>query len=287
MPRLEPSGIWAAHEPPTTRRTRSHSAPLMIVLHGLGGTGANFEKWAGFDPIAGREGFVVVYPDAIDGKWSYGRPIAGPMPKTGDQTVDDVGFMRRLIDELIGKKIAGPGRIYVTGPSRGGLMTYTMACAFSDRIAAAVPVITGMTYHQIADCHPSRAVPIMLIAGTNDNAQMYDGWIYATGRQMSVVETIEYWRVLDECTGQEGGAFLPHLNPDDRTGVAIIKWTGCRKDTEVRFYKVVGGGHQIPSLVGTANPMSEQKFGLRNHDIESAEEIWSFVKQFSLTDLTK
>jgi polyhydroxybutyrate depolymerase len=99
---------------------------------------------------------------------------------------------------------------------------------------------------------------------------------------MSVPETLEYWRVLDGCTGQERGALLPHLNSNDRTRVAVVKWTGCRKDTEVLFYKVVGGGHQMPSLAEATNPMSEQKFGLRNHDIESAVEIWSFVKRFSL-----
>ncbi len=269
----------AMHQPASVS---GHSAPLMIVLHGLGGTGSDFEKWAGFDAVGDREGFVAVYPDAIEGRWSYGRPILGPMPKVGDQTVDDVGFMRLLMDDLVGRKIADPSRIYVTGPSRGGLLTYTMACEFSDRVAAVAPTITGMTDHQIEDCHPRRPMPIMLIAGTNDNSQIYDGWIYAVGRQMSVVETLEYWRVLDGCTGQEGGPFLAHRDPNDRTRVGVINWTGCRNGTAVRFYKVVGGGHQMPSLAGTDNPMSEQRFGLRNHDIESAEEIWSFVKRFSL-----
>jgi len=280
--RLSHQGVQrmaALHQPAPTM---GRSVPVMIVLHGLGGTGSDFEQWAGFDTVADREGFVAVYPDAIDGKWSYGRPILGPMPKIVDETVDDLGFMRLIIDELIEKKIADPSRIYVSGPSRGGLMTYTMGCALSDRIAAIAPMITGMTDHQIEDCRPSRPMPIIVIAGTFDNAQQYDGWIYPAGRQMSVPETLEHWRVLDGCTGQEGGAPLSHLNPNDRTRIAVIKWTGCRKDTEVLFYKVVGGGHQIPSITGVNNPMSEQKFGLRNHDIEAAEEIWSFVKRFAL-----
>src|SRR5262249_36890537 len=146
-------------------------------------------------------GFVVVYPDAIEGRWSYGRPIAGPMPQVGDQTVDDVGFMLRLIDDLIARKIADAGKSYVTGSSRGGLLTYTLACVFSNRIAAVAPLITGMTDHQKEDCHPSRPVPMVLIAGTNDNTQSYDGWISAGGRLMSIAETIEYWRVLARCTG--------------------------------------------------------------------------------------
>jgi polyhydroxybutyrate depolymerase len=205
------------------------------------------------------------------------------MPKIADDTVDDLGFLRLVVDELIEKNIADRSRIYVSGGSRGGLMTYTLACALSDRIAAVAPVITGMTDHQIEDCHPNRPMPIMLIAGTNDNAQHYDGWIYPAGRQMSVVETLEYWRILNGCTGQQG-TLLPHLNSNDRTRVAVINWTGCRKDSEVVLYKVIGGGHQFPSLMKANNPMGEQKFGLRNHDIESAEEIWRFVKRFSLPE---
>jgi len=266
------------HQPASTI---GRSAPVVIALHGLGGNGSDFEQWAGFDAVADREGFVTVYPDAIDGKWSYGRPIIAAMPMIGDQPVDDLGFLRLLIGELIDKKIADPSRIYVTGASRGALMTYSIACSLSDRIAAAAPVISGMTDHQIEDCHP-RPMPLLLIAGSNDTAQVYDGWIYAAGRLVSVAETLEYWRVLDGCTGQEG-ALLPHLNPSDRTRVARINWTGCRNGTEVLFYKIIGGGHQMPSLVGAANPMNETKFGQRNHDIESAEEIWSFVKRFSLS----
>jgi polyhydroxybutyrate depolymerase len=279
--KLSRQGVQRAallHQPASTV---GHPAPVVIALHGLGGTGSDFEQWAGFDTVADREGFVAVYPDAIDGKWSYGRPIIAAMPMIGDEPVDDVGFLRLVIDELIDKKIADPGRIYVSGASRGGLMSYTLACALSDRIAAVAPMITGMTDHQIEDCHPGRPMPLMLIAGTNDNAQVYDGWIYAAGRQESVAETLEYWRVLDGCTGQEG-SLLPRRNASDRTRVAVIKWTGCRRDTEVLLYKVIGGGHQLPSLAGTPNPMNEQKFGLRNHDIESAEEVWSFVKRFSL-----
>jgi polyhydroxybutyrate depolymerase len=266
------------HQPASTV---GHPAPAMIALHGINDTGPDFEQWAGFDAVADRNGFVTVYPNAIDGKWSYGRPIAGPMPKIANKTVDDVGFLRLVIDRLIDKKIANPSRIYVSGASRGGLMTYTLACALSDRIAAVAPMIAEMTDHQIKDCHPSRSMPIMLIAGTNDSVLKYDGWIYPAGRQVSVAETLEYWRVLDGCTDQEGGAFLPHLNPNDRTRIAVIRWTGCRKGTAVVLYKVIGGGHQIPSLASATNPMDEKEFEVHNRDIESAEEIWSFVKRFS------
>lgn len=55
------------------------------------------------------------------------------MPAIGNEPVDDVGFIRQMIDDLIARKIADPKRIYVTGMSRGGLMSFTVACALAHR----------------------------------------------------------------------------------------------------------------------------------------------------------
>jgi polyhydroxybutyrate depolymerase len=113
--KLSHQGVQRAallHQPAPTV---GHPAAVMIALHGLGGTGSDFEQWAGFDAVADREGFVTVYPDAIEGKWSYGRPIIAAMPMIGDEPVDDVGYLRLVIDELIDKKIADPSTIYVSG----------------------------------------------------------------------------------------------------------------------------------------------------------------------------
>src|SRR5262245_5357418 len=74
------------HQPAATV---GRQAALVIALHGLGGSGENFRRFAGLDPVADREGFVAVYPDAISNAWSYGRPINQPMPTIGEQTVED------------------------------------------------------------------------------------------------------------------------------------------------------------------------------------------------------
>jgi polyhydroxybutyrate depolymerase len=255
-------------------------APLIILLHGIGGTGENFRTWATFDPVAEREGFVAVYPDAIDTKWSYGRPLEGPMPAIGNETVDDIGFIRLLIDDLVTKKIADSQRVYVVGMSRGALMTFALACALADRLAAVAAIASGMTDHQREDCRPARPVPIMVIAGTNDSVQTYDGWLFSKGRLLSVPETMEFWRALHGCTGQQGRG-LPHREKSDPTRVAQIDWTGCKPDSAVRFYRVLNGGHQLPARIANNNPMSEEKFGRRNRDIETAEEVWTFVKNFA------
>jgi polyhydroxybutyrate depolymerase len=254
--------------------------PVVIALHGLGGTGENFRGYARLDAAAAREGFVAVYPDAIERSWSYGRPIVRPMPVINGKTVNDVGFIGLLIDDLVSRKIADPTRIYVTGISCGGLMAFTLACTLADRLAAAAPLITGMSDLQREDCHPSQPVPIMVIAGTADQIQSFGGAQLANGRLLSVPETMDFWRLRYGCTGRDVRR-LPHRDEADRTQVVRVEWRGCQSGFKLRLYRVEGGGHQLPSLAGAGNPMSEEKFGLRNRDIETADEVWAFFKDLA------
>ena len=104
-----------------------------------------------------------------------------------------------------------------------------------------------MTDHQREACRPARPVPLMVVAGTADPVQSYDGWLLPSGRLLSVPETLEFWRTLHGCTGQTGKP-LPHREPTDTTRVALIEWTGCRTPGALRLYCVEGGGHHAPSL---------------------------------------
>lgn len=260
-----------------------HMAPLVIVLHGLGGSGDDFQKWSAVDLVADREGFVAVYPDAIDGRWSYGRPIIGPMPVVNGETVDDVSFIRLLIDDLVKRGIADRNQIYVTGMSRGALMAFTLGCALSDMIAAIAPVASSMTDHQIEDCKPQRPLPVMMVNGTSDYSQPYDGFLFQEGRLTSVPETLEYWRSVAQCTGMSGSA-LDHLHKKDRTRVIRYEWEGCKAGSGMRYYRIENGGHRWPALDherGT-DPMTSDRFGGRNNDIDTATEAWAFFKQYPL-----
>lgn len=253
--------------------------PVVIALHGLGGDGEGFSRQGLF--AGSRDDFATVYPDAVEGRWSYGRPIIQPMPAVGGETVDDIGFLRVLIDHLVMRKVADPARIYVVGVSRGGLMAFTVACAMADRVAAVAALITPMTLHQREDCKPARPVPIMVIAGTRDTSQPFGGAMFRLGRLMSIPETMDFWRQQHGCT-QRGGRMLPHRDPADRTRVERIEWSGCRTGTSPLLYRVEGGGHQLPSVRPGASPLSEERFGLRNRDIETADEIWAFFRRFTL-----
>jgi polyhydroxybutyrate depolymerase len=263
------------------RPTKDRPMPLIVALHGLGQSIESLHEWLHLDAVSDREGFAVVYPEAIVRKWNYGRPIEKPQPIVpSGATVDDVGFIRTLIDRLVSTKVADPTRVYVTGMSRGGLMTYTLACAMSEKIAAAAPLISGMTDHQREDCHPKRPVPMMVVAGTHDDSQWYDGIIASTGRLLSIPETMEYWRVRNGCAA-ESAEWLPHRDDTDPTRVRLFEWSKCRNNAQLKLYRVSSGGHQLPSF-SQLDENTNKMFGLRNHDIETADEIAKFVMTAAL-----
>ncbi len=77
--------------------------PLVLLLHGGGGTGEGMEKLTlgGFNRLADREGFVVVYPDGIEKHWNDGRGLEAY--RAHRENIDDVGFVSALIDHLKGE----------------------------------------------------------------------------------------------------------------------------------------------------------------------------------------
>ena len=91
---------------------------------------------------------------------------------------------------------------------------------------------------------------------------------------------MNYWRSLHACIGRTVRA-LPHRDAADRTQVTLIEWTGCREGGRVLLYRVEGGGHQIPSFASEGSEEGAKRLGLRNRDIETADEIWTFFKDIA------
>ena len=199
--------------------------------------------------------------------------------KIGEADADDVGFIAKLMDDLVARQISDPQRVYVIGESCGGVMSFELMCRLADRIAAAAPLISGKLEAQRDACAPTRAVPIFAVDGTNDPIQFYDGWLLPTGRLLSVPETLEFWRREHGCTGEER-EMLPHRLAADPTRVELVEWIGCRTDNVVWLYRVADGGHQVPSF--TAVPESwVREAGRQNQDIETIDEFWKFAASFS------
>ena len=252
-----------------TRRTW----PLVIVLHGGGGAGKRIARLTGFSRVADREGFVVVYPDAINNHWNDGRNVE--RFRSHREKIDDVGFFSALIDRLGSQLKIAPKRVYATGISNGAMMCYRLACDLSDRIAAVAPVAGSMAEDLPDSCPPGRPVPVMAINGTADPFVPYTGGgvglLAKRGSVIPVEKTIQFWVARDACSGNAEVSELPKRDPNDGMKITRTIYGGGREGSEVILYTIEGGGHTWPG--GAERP---ERFGRRSDDIDATEAIWEF-----------
>jgi polyhydroxybutyrate depolymerase len=261
---------------------KSRPTPLVIVLHGGGGTGQGMPKLTGFNAVADKENFVVVYPDGIEGHWNDGRGMQ--QYRTEIENIDDVGFISALIDHLSNELNIDAKRIYVTGISNGGMMTHRLGCELSQRIAAISPVASNVPVNMASVWVPSRAVPVLIINGTDDPLVPWDGGdihfgLRTFGKVLSVADTVKFWTTKDQCPSLPVVTQLPDKDPADGTKVRREIYGGCKDGVEVILYAVEGGGHTWP---GGLQYLPELLIGRTSREFNASEIIWQFFKEHPL-----
>ena len=222
---------------------------LVVVLHGVGGRGADMRAM-GFDARAATQGAVVAYPDGLGGAWNDGRPGADPV--VPGAPVDDVRFLRLLIEETTARTGADPGRVAVVGFSNGAMMAGRVACELADAVAAVALVggAAGQGFEQW--CRPTRPVAVMLVAGSDDRTVPYGGGRVADwgtkrrGLVAPVDDVFAFWRAADGCASSQ----VVSGNPQ----VGEVRGAGCPGGTAVVRYRVTGGGHEWFRAPGRLTP---------------------------------
>jgi poly(3-hydroxybutyrate) depolymerase len=146
--------------------------PAVIVLHGGMGSAAVMRANSGFDAVARAEGFMVVYGEGTE--FGEGRHAwnTGFLLRRQVQDADDIAYFDTLIDTIVRDHGADPARIFMTGGSNGGMMTFVYAVARPERLAAAAPVVASMFTF---DATPSVPLPILIINGAKDDEVPIEG----------------------------------------------------------------------------------------------------------------
>jgi polyhydroxybutyrate depolymerase len=257
--------------------------PAVIVLHGgiLSAKGARRDM--GFEPIVDRDGVIVAYPNAVAEQWNDGRKVVPPA--WHGATPEDVGFVRELVATLIKEQSADPDRIYVTGPSIGGMMTFRFICTSADLFAAAAVIIANMPVDIITSCIPAKPISTLVMNGTADRMIPEDGGALGfrsergdRGAVFSTDDTMTWLRRFDGCDDTAERKTLPDLDPSDHSTVTVVSWTHCKSGASVVLYRIEGGGHRVPSLERRPSMLMDKMLGHENHDIDAAEVIWAFFK---------
>ncbi len=272
--------VYYLHEPTGAAKG---PRPVVFVLHGGGGAGAEeMERRFGFARLGDREGFITVYPAGVDGQWNDGRGKTFRRSK-GNADVDDVGFIRAAMDDLIQAGKADPSRMYVTGFSNGGMMTYRLGIELGDRLAAIAAGIANLPAN-LQDKTPARALPVLIMNGTDDPMMPWQGGEVrvlgrAYGAVLSTEATVEFWRTAARLPDRPTVERLPDLAPNDGCRVEVRRWKASNAEPEVVLYALLGGGHQIP---GGNTPKAPRLVGNQCLDIHATEVIWSFFAGHSL-----
>ena len=251
---------------------RQKVAPLVFVLHGSAGQGEDMMvvTQRGFERIADRDKFLVVYPDALERRWN----------EQGG-SVDDAGFLLAILNRLATQGLVDAKRVYMAGISNGGMMAERMACEYAGSVAAIAVVAGSITEKMAVSCKPSRAVPVLLIHGTEDPVVSWSGGAVAGfedfGRVLSVKDSARFWAARNLCSEAPRILTEPDNDPTDGTRVQTEIFAGCSNNSEVKLVVVENGGHTWP---GGYQYLPERFIGKTSKDIDANKIIWEFFQRW-------
>jgi len=255
--------------------------PLVVNMHGLTLNRSFQMTYSGMNTVAEREKFLVVYPDAVNSDWF------GPH--------DNIGFIDRLLDDVSSQYTVNPAKVYATGFSQGGMMSYLLSVELPDRFAAIAPVggtrpiaANGALYPPSIEALPDRPFPLLHIHGTSDPFVPYSGGVGrpVPGYSFSFPPVEQ---VVSDYVINNGGDLtpttvdLPNTNTTDGSTVRRVSYQGASymdsagnaRGAEVLLYRIQNGGHNWPGD-STGWPGFA---GTVNYDISASSEIWNFFSR--------
>ncbi len=256
---------YVVHVPATARP--EVPAPLLIVLHGAGQSDEGIRRYADLEPVTDPEGWITVYPAGIEQVWAVGSATRADI-----RGIDDVGFIRRMIDRIGRSLNIDRDRVFAAGLSNGAVFSHRLGCELSDKIAGIASVAATILSHIADDCAPSRPVAALFFLGDRDGFFPWDGFQAADGfAVLGADATLARWAEINGC-GAPTIADVPDAS-EDGTTVELRDYVSCAR-APVRFFAIRGGGHTWPGA-GAGSP-----FGRTTQDIDANTEILEFFSTF-------
>ncbi|MEM9893917.1 MAG: PHB depolymerase family esterase [Actinomycetota bacterium] len=226
------------------------TVPLVIDLHGLNGSNLRQRDGSGFQELAITEGFTVVWPGGQGASWNAG----GCCGAAAGDDLDDVGYIRTLVDVVEMNHPIDRDRIYVTGLSNGCAMAQRLAADASDLVAAVGCMALYLLDEPAPDYGP---VPVLEIHGTDDRLVAYEPAVFD-----GAVANMADWAERNGCDAE------PVRTEGD--GYTTDAWASCEAD--VALITVIDGGHSLYAGMET--------------EVDTARLAWEFVSRYSATDRT-
>jgi polyhydroxybutyrate depolymerase len=242
---------YILHIPP--QYSSQKDLPLVLAFHGGGGSALQLLDSCGLAAKADKEGFILVAPNGT-GKfrrrfltWNVGFGFGYAMRNH----IDDIGFVRKLIERLEGNLRIDPKRIFATGISNGGILCHFLAGALSDKIAAIAPVVASIGGKRALNAPfiypsiPEQPVSVIAFNGLLDRRIPYQGGIQQKSVDKPVYVTAaedmhSFWVKVDKCRPR------PEVEVNNSAKYKVITYSGGPQGPEVIQYVIFDQGHAWP-----------------------------------------
>ena len=241
---------------------------VLFNLHAYGSNALEQMNYTNFNNLANTKenNFILIHPQGAplntvltssSSHWNSGGWTIG-------STVDDVDFIDTIIKLVSQKYNLNQDRIYSTGMSNGGFMSYHLACNLSSKIAAIASVTGSMSKETYEDCNPTHSTSILQVHGTIDATVPFEG-NSALGMR-SINDVMDYWKLYDACDIEPISIVTDYF--DIEISVQHDTYLNCLNDVQVELYKIEGMGHRWPN---------KQRYG-----ISATEKIWEFINLYDI-----
>jgi polyhydroxybutyrate depolymerase len=232
--------------------------PLVLMLHGTGGTAKFAAEETRLDEFGEQVGFATAYPEGLPvnpalparfltnpQRWNDGATKPGDLLHT---RLDDVAYLTSVIQDALVRGPCDPQRVYITGFSNGAGMAFRLAAERAELIAAMAPVA--------GYCHVKepRPVPTLYLIGDADPL------IPMNGGPVRVP-----W----------GNRVIQRPRIEDN----LANWRDAVKGAEFVMEIIPGLGHHWPGGMAQLNPRIG---GPPVDTVNANEKIWEFLKRHRL-----
>ena len=264
---------YLLHFPPQYDAARAW--PLVLSFHGSNSNGQIQLEFTAMNETADREGFVVVHPFGSGERerllfWNAGN-CCGYAQK---RAVDDISFVRALLDRLNQEVAIDRDRVYATGMSNGAMMSYRLAAEMAD-VFAAIAAVAGTMGAET--CHPSQPVSILHFHGSDDEFVPVEGGVgrrsVTRTHHFSLAHTVRAWVNANGCPAQPVTETIANIHNDGTTTLRSRYGPG-RADAEVVVYLIQGAGHTWPG-----RPPRPHYLGKTTYNINANDIIWDFFRR--------
>jgi polyhydroxybutyrate depolymerase len=226
------------------------------------------------DSLSEIHHMMVAYPDGtrsilgkVSSDWNSGECCG----YAARQHIDDIGFLRAIINDLTARGVVNERRIYIAGFSSGAELAYRAGCELSDKVSA-IAVVSGSI--AVDRCKPSLPVSLVAVQGTADEEVPFGDDVPdsldppATDLAPDVTPSVRYWSALDKCGPEKKAQLAPHVIETD--------FVGC-KDSQIEFFTISGGIHGWPDA--TPHHGQDSSDDAPMHEFATSEAITRFLLQ--------